>query len=184
MKGIVYRARSRIDGSTYIGMSTNSLEERREQHLMVCRQPFHRALASQGPENWDWDVVEEIDGSIDQLRAAEKEHVKNARASGKCLNYDRAEWARQIAQKNRGKKNPHLKPTPVMDQVRSILRDPSKKALFIEMWNSMESYEAIRVEMEVDRVSVVTRTACKIRDIGVELKSARAGRQSLRKKES
>lgn len=67
---MIYLVKNKIDGKVYIGKTVRSLKSRRYSHEYDARHDssmfFHRALRKYGFENFDWLVLEEVDGNLDK----------------------------------------------------------------------------------------------------------------------
>ena len=72
---IIYEAVNQINGKSYIGLTTKSLEHRKAQHLRSAKsgtqQHFAKALRKYGPEAFEWSVVV-ICSSLEKLYEKEK----------------------------------------------------------------------------------------------------------------
>ena len=55
-KGYIYKCTCVISGKSYVGLTTKTIEERKKEHL-------HSAIRKYGIENFEWSIVEEIEGS-------------------------------------------------------------------------------------------------------------------------
>lgn len=71
---IIYKVINRINGKIYIGLTKNSLEQRRIQHFSEClsssKTKFHNALRKYGKEGFIWEEVDFAE-TIDELRNKE-----------------------------------------------------------------------------------------------------------------
>lgn len=71
---IIYKAQNTITGECYIGATTKSIEERKQDHLQKANsgqgQKFHDAISSTGANNFTW---EQLDTASDPNELAEKE---------------------------------------------------------------------------------------------------------------
>jgi group I intron endonuclease len=72
---IIYCATNKLNGKVYIGKTSKSLEKRRKAHETLSNNKpkyyFHRALANEGIEVFEWTVLEEVESEY-QLNEAEK----------------------------------------------------------------------------------------------------------------
>lgn len=58
--GVIYKATCLITGKSYIGQTIKSLEERKREHYKAKDNfPFHLALKKYGPENFNWEILED-----------------------------------------------------------------------------------------------------------------------------
>jgi group I intron endonuclease len=72
---LIYKATNKINGMSYIGQTTKTLDDRKRQHIIDAlakrdRYYFHSALRKYGQENFDWDIIDECD-NIDELNRLE-----------------------------------------------------------------------------------------------------------------
>lgn len=87
-KGYIYKCTCVISGKSYVGLTTKTIEERKKEHLHSSYNPndntykthFHSAIRKYGIENFEWSIVEEIEGSdittvIATLRGLEGKYV-------------------------------------------------------------------------------------------------------------
>lgn len=72
--GYVYKVENMVNGSIYIGITTNDLASRKIDHLQKTKTgsgiKFHEAIATFGEDNFNWEV---IDTSFDTNDLAKKE---------------------------------------------------------------------------------------------------------------
>ena len=88
MKGIIYVATNLFNGKSYVGQTRVSLDRRRNQHYRDARadsvNQFHLALLQYGRDGFEWRVVDEFDGSkeevIHALNVAEEYHILKLRS--------------------------------------------------------------------------------------------------------
>ena len=74
--GLIYKATNIINGKSYIGLTTRTLEERKAEHYYSAINqkdnfPFHKAIAKYGIQNFKWEIIE--DNIFDKDILAEKE---------------------------------------------------------------------------------------------------------------
>lgn len=87
-KGYIYKCTCVISGKSYVGLTTKTIEERKKEHLHSSYNPndntykthLHSAIRKYGIENFEWSIVEEIEGSdittvIATLRGLEVKYV-------------------------------------------------------------------------------------------------------------
>ena len=71
---IIYKAQNTITGECYIGATTRSIEERKEDHLYKAStgngHKFHYAITTSGADNFTW---EQLDTASNPNELAEKE---------------------------------------------------------------------------------------------------------------
>ena len=79
----IYVYTNKINGHQYIGQ-TNNLERRKREHLSCSYNEnsnsynhlFHKKIREYGINNFDFDILEEIEGSIEEVNEAEKKWIK------------------------------------------------------------------------------------------------------------
>lgn len=75
---IVYEAINKINGKSYIGLTTKSLEHRKSQHIRSAKsgstQHFAKALRKYGPESFEWTVVMSC-STLENLYKREKQII-------------------------------------------------------------------------------------------------------------
>lgn len=66
--GIIYKVTCLINGKVYIGQTINSLAKRKSQHIYNAidkdNNKFHNAIRKYGEENFNWEIIEEIDNDL------------------------------------------------------------------------------------------------------------------------
>jgi len=76
---IIYKARNRLNGKLYVGMSTKSLAERCAEHIGSARwnsrTVFHCAIRKYGPESFTFRVIDSA-SSLAELKVKEKLWIK------------------------------------------------------------------------------------------------------------
>ena len=84
MKGIIYIATNLFNGRSYIGQTRGTLENRIRQHFQDAKKPdsvntFHYALAQYGRSGFEWNILDEFEGTkedvIHALNVAEEYHI-------------------------------------------------------------------------------------------------------------
>lgn len=84
MKGLIYIATNRFNGRSYIGQTRVSLERRMHRHFLDAKRPdsvntFHFALAQYGESGFEWSILDEFEGTkeevIHALNVAEEYHI-------------------------------------------------------------------------------------------------------------
>ena len=75
---IIYKAENIENGKVYIGATTKSVEERKQDHIQKANKEyqnkFQEALISYGIENFEWNQIDTTN-SIDILAQKEKEYI-------------------------------------------------------------------------------------------------------------
>lgn len=88
MKGIIYKATNLYNGLVYIGQTRTSLESRIKRHFADAKRDadvnyFHQALAQYGESGFEWNVLDEFEGTkeeiIHALNVAEEYHILKGR---------------------------------------------------------------------------------------------------------
>lgn len=84
MKGIIYIATNLFNGRSYIGQTRGTLDNRIRQHYQDAKKSesvntFHYALAQYGRSGFEWKVLDEFEGTkeevIHALNVAEEYHI-------------------------------------------------------------------------------------------------------------
>lgn len=72
---ILYEAYNKKNGKVYIGLTTNTLDCRKSQHLRSAKSNsnlhFHKALRKYGPECFEWSVIMSCN-NVQDLQEKEK----------------------------------------------------------------------------------------------------------------
>jgi len=80
---IVYKATNRINGRSYVGVTTRTLEERKYEHERLAEKGegyvFHAALRKYGFDAFDWEVVDRAQ-NLDELYRKEREYIEKYNA--------------------------------------------------------------------------------------------------------
>lgn len=76
MKGIIYRAVNKINGKSYVGETIKNLSIRQTEHVYAAfkrnkNTKFCRALRKYGLENFNWEILEEIENTDIKLLTEE-----------------------------------------------------------------------------------------------------------------
>ncbi|MED3033997.1 NUMOD1 domain-containing DNA-binding protein [Bacillus tropicus] len=78
--GLIYKAESRYDKKVYIGQTKTPLRERINGHKCNVTTVFDRRVNKYGPDNFDWSVVEFLEGNPEELQESlnelEKKYIK------------------------------------------------------------------------------------------------------------
>ena len=68
--GVIYKATNNINGKVYIGQ-TNNFSRRKREHIAEALRNlpkdyslFHKAIRKYGPDNFSWEIIEEIPNDI------------------------------------------------------------------------------------------------------------------------
>lgn len=89
---IVYKAENIFTGQCYVGATTKSIEERKQDHLQKALagsdNEFHNAIVTTGADNFIW---EQLDTASDSNELAEKEcnYIYEFKSQGQSYNSDR-----------------------------------------------------------------------------------------------
>jgi group I intron endonuclease len=81
---LIYKATCADNGKAYIGLTTRSLEDRKMGHFKEARHLgsksydtyFHRAIRRRGEDCFTWEVLEWVDGDLEELKEKEKFWIK------------------------------------------------------------------------------------------------------------
>ena len=82
MNGIIYKATNSINGKSYIGLTTGTLNNRKKRHEYDARHTpntrnvFHRALNKHGKEIFKWSVIDTFVG-LDEGKKKEVECIQS-----------------------------------------------------------------------------------------------------------
>jgi hypothetical protein len=81
IRNIIYIARNKINHKVYIGQTTKTLGKRKGNHAWDAfkhNSPwyFHRALRKYGMDNFEWGILEQVEGGYDELNKKEDRWVK------------------------------------------------------------------------------------------------------------
>jgi len=118
---IVYRVTNKINGKVYIGISSDTLEQRMSGHRFRSRQGslclFHRAIRKYGWDNFQPEILFE---NLEEKEAKSKEIelIESHGSYGKGKGYNMTpggdggpctpEKAANISKAKKGKSNPHM----------------------------------------------------------------------------
>jgi len=88
---IIYKVENTKNGYVYIGATTKSVEERKQDHIQKANKDyqgkFQKALMSYGVENFEWTQIDTIN-SVDALAQKEKEYILEYNSKEKGYNTD------------------------------------------------------------------------------------------------
>jgi len=89
--GIIYKVTHKESGESYIGATTKTMEQRKEDHLQKADKgsggQFQEAIATLGPEAFAWTEICTAN-SIDELAQKEKEYIIQYDSKNKGYNSD------------------------------------------------------------------------------------------------
>lgn len=77
--GIIYKANNILNGKTYIGLTTKTLDKRKKQHYQSAKRLkyiFYKALNKYKQEDWEWSILYD-DVPDNQLNNMEKWCIAN-----------------------------------------------------------------------------------------------------------
>ena len=77
---IIYKVTNLINNKVYVGKTTNSLPQRRAEHIYLSRinpdnNHFHNALYKHGPDSFKWDI-ETVCSNENILNESEKRLIE------------------------------------------------------------------------------------------------------------
>ncbi|MBG6110985.1 hypothetical protein IWX84_001867 [Flavobacterium sp. CG_9.10] len=88
---IIYKAQNTITGECYIGATTKSIEERKQDHLQKANsghgQKFHFAITISGPDNFTWEQLDTA-SSPNELAEKETQYIYDFKAQEEGYNID------------------------------------------------------------------------------------------------
>jgi hypothetical protein len=91
-KGIIYKATNLITNETYIGATTKSIEERKNDHIQKSDKgkgyKFHNAISTYGADSFRWDQIDTASG-VDELASKEIKYILEYDTFGNGLNSDK-----------------------------------------------------------------------------------------------
>lgn len=92
IKGIIYKATNLITNETYIGATTKSIEERKNDHIQKSDKgkgyKFHNAISTYGADSFRWNQLDTASG-IDELASKEIKYISEYHAFENGLNSDK-----------------------------------------------------------------------------------------------
>jgi len=75
MRGLIYKATCKTTGKHYIGRTIMPFKKRQYDHLYHakkgCQFKLHRAIRLYGEDDFEWSIVEEIEGDNDAINVRE-----------------------------------------------------------------------------------------------------------------
>lgn len=76
---IVYQATNIITNDSYIGITINSLQQRKRRHIsdskLKPKQHFHLAIKKYGEDNFIWEILNSSATTIDELNQLEVDYI-------------------------------------------------------------------------------------------------------------
>lgn len=89
--GIIYKAENMENGMVYIGSTTKSIEERKNDHIKKANKnvgsSFQEAIATYGVDAFKWESIDTA-STLDELAHKEKEHIKSFNSIKSGYNMD------------------------------------------------------------------------------------------------
>lgn len=92
--GIIYKVENVITNKVYIGKTVQSLDKRRNAHLIKSKKSntyFHNSIRKYGIENFEWLILEE--SSKDKLDSLEKDYISKYKSNIKEFGYNLTDGA-------------------------------------------------------------------------------------------
>ncbi|MAM29600.1 MAG: hypothetical protein CMC13_11315 [Flavobacteriaceae bacterium] len=90
-RGVVYKAQNIETGKIYIGVTTDSIEARKKDHIDKTRQgeetKFYEAIGTYGAEAFSWEQIDTAN-SENELAAKEREYILKYNAKEDGYNTD------------------------------------------------------------------------------------------------
>ncbi|KJD31244.1 NUMOD1 domain-containing protein,endonuclease [Tamlana nanhaiensis] len=81
--GIIYTVKCEITGEFYVGATTDSLEQRKLDHIERAnrgeKHPFAKAIATHGAEAFTWEMTDTAN-TTDELARKEKEYINKLKS--------------------------------------------------------------------------------------------------------
>lgn len=92
INGVIYTVKNMITGEYYIGATTNSIEERKKDHLQKSAKKvggyFQEAIATYSPESFEWKQIDTA-SNVDELAAKEIKYIEKYNSLEKGYNSDK-----------------------------------------------------------------------------------------------
>ncbi len=89
--GIIYSVENEITGEYYIGATTSSLEDRKQDHMQKANNDsgsyFHEAISTYGTEAFIWNEIDSAN-SINELAKKEKDYIVSYNSKDEGYNCD------------------------------------------------------------------------------------------------
>lgn len=79
MSGIVYKATNKINEKKYIGITSKTLNERKNEHIKMSKTSkpkyiFHKAIKKYGKDNFDFEIIDAFE-STEESSEKEKHYI-------------------------------------------------------------------------------------------------------------
>lgn len=91
MKGIIYKVTNNLDGQTYIGSTTKSIEERKIDHEQKANNGnggyFQNAIATCGVDSFHWEQIDTAN-DVNELAQKEKKYILDYKSLENGFNKD------------------------------------------------------------------------------------------------
>ncbi|WP_027078857.1 NUMOD1 domain-containing DNA-binding protein [Maribacter antarcticus] len=91
MKGIIYKVTNTKNGHSYVGATSDSLNERQKDHTKRANRgepnKFHNAISTYGPEAFTWELIDTAN-STNELAQKEKQYIMEYQSIEKGYNSD------------------------------------------------------------------------------------------------
>lgn len=88
---VVYKAVNNINGFTYVGVTTNSIHQRKLDHIEKANRgesgKFYDAISTYGINEFTWEKIDTA-SSIDELAEKEKQYILEYKSKEKGYNSD------------------------------------------------------------------------------------------------
>lgn len=90
--GIVYKATNRFTNDVYIGATTQSIEDRKNDHICKSNNnkghKFHQAISTFGPDAFDWVQIDTA-STLDELAKKEVKYIEEYSSQQNVYNCDK-----------------------------------------------------------------------------------------------
>ncbi|WP_235891751.1 GIY-YIG nuclease family protein [Flavobacterium gawalongense] len=89
---MIYKAQNTITGECYIGATTKSIEDRKQDHLQKAGKEschkFHYAISTTGADNFKWEQLDTA-SNLNELAEKETKYIYDFKAQEEGYNSDR-----------------------------------------------------------------------------------------------
>ncbi len=89
---IIYKAENRFTGQVYVGATTKSLNERKNDHLQKSNKGssifFHQAIGTYGSDSFNWETIDTA-SSINELAEKESTYINEYKSFENGYNSDK-----------------------------------------------------------------------------------------------